>query len=546
MASLFGIPAERMKVPKIVAGSAVVDMEIEAPSPCAGVVCGAHGFCYEGACKCEPGFKTPQSCRGGGDCTCSQQRCASDCLTCAAGDTSNCTSCAMPLPLLQPGTGRCKASCPSAFYADPSGVCLPCDPSCAECTGPGATSCSSCDPIGGASHLRAGACVDSCGDGYYAEDHPLVRTCQPCHASCQACTGPRASQCSRCRANACAKSNCPAALKPHRDGTSCVSACPVGRYATGRHLGSNVSECLACDSACGACTGPTNRHCTRCAPGASLSGGACVLPCADGLWPAGSAGQCADCTNYDCAACSPADGTTCHACRSGWIRPALLDGACVAACPALHFADTSGACAACDAACASCDGHGAESCTSCSAASPSGFAYQLGGRCLPECPAGYAADARKLCLPCDATCATCSAPHDAHNCTACSAAPSAIAPYLHGGACTAFCPAGEYGAPASATAPGACLRCPAGCAACSNRTACTACTGGLTLRAGVCSSPASRAAVSRTEGYEQLLGTAASIKVRVRVRVRVKGSNPNRNPNRNPNPDPNPNQELGR
>ena len=72
----------------------------------------------------------------------------------------------MPLPLLQPGTGRCKASCPSAFYADPSGECLPCDPSCAECTGPGATSCSSCDPIGGASHLRAGACVDSCGDGY--------------------------------------------------------------------------------------------------------------------------------------------------------------------------------------------------------------------------------------------------------------------------------------------------------------------------------------------------------------------------------------------
>ena len=190
MASLFGIPAERMKVPKIVAGSAVVDMEIEAPSPCAGVVCGAHGFCYEGACKCEPGFKTPQSCRGGGDCTCSQQRCASDCLTCAAGDTSNCTSCAMPLPLLQPGTARCKASCPSAFYADPSGECLPCDPSCAECTGPGASSCSSCDPIGGASHLRAGACVDSCGDGYYAEDQPLVRTCQPCHASCQACTGP--------------------------------------------------------------------------------------------------------------------------------------------------------------------------------------------------------------------------------------------------------------------------------------------------------------------------------------------------------------------
>ena len=96
----------------------------------------------------------------------------------------------MPLPLLQPTIGRCKATCPSGSYADPSGVCMPCDASCAACTGPSASSCSSCDPVGVASHLRAGACVDSCGGGYYAEDQPLVRTCQTCHASCQACTGP--------------------------------------------------------------------------------------------------------------------------------------------------------------------------------------------------------------------------------------------------------------------------------------------------------------------------------------------------------------------
>ena len=116
MASLFGIPADRMKIPKIVAGSAVVEMEIEAPDACAGVRCGANGLCYEGICKCDEGFRTPQSCRGGGDCTCSEQRCASDCLTCVVGSTSNCTSCAMPLPLLQPATGRCKATCPSGSY----------------------------------------------------------------------------------------------------------------------------------------------------------------------------------------------------------------------------------------------------------------------------------------------------------------------------------------------------------------------------------------------------------------------------------------------
>ena len=133
----------------------------------------------------------------------------------------------MPLPLLQPATGRCKAACPSGSYADPSGICVQCDASCAACTGPGAFECSSCDPVGVASHLRAGACVDSCGGGYYAEDQPLVRTCQPCHASCQACTGPRASQCSACKADACAKSNCPPSRKPHLDGSSCLSTCPV-------------------------------------------------------------------------------------------------------------------------------------------------------------------------------------------------------------------------------------------------------------------------------------------------------------------------------
>ena len=79
-------------------------MEIEAPSACAGVVCGANGFCYEGACKCDDGFKTPQSCRGGGDCTCSQQRCASDCLSCTVGSgrylvsSSYIVSRAVPLP----------------------------------------------------------------------------------------------------------------------------------------------------------------------------------------------------------------------------------------------------------------------------------------------------------------------------------------------------------------------------------------------------------------------------------------------------------------
>ena len=91
----------------------------------------------------------------------------------------------------------------------------------------------------------------------------------------------------------------------------------------------------------------------------------CQLPCADGLWPACEDGECSACENYDCDVCSPTDGTTCLSCKSDWIRPILHNGACVAACPALHTYQphAKGACTACDDTCGTCDGSSASSCT---------------------------------------------------------------------------------------------------------------------------------------------------------------------------------------
>jgi len=217
LASLFGIPTDRLKIPEIVAGSALVSMEIEATPPCEGVVCGAHGHCFEGECICDAGYQTPRSgCAGGGECTCSQMICPADCHACdvnaTAAANANCTSCAPPLPLLL--DGRCVDECPAGQFADPSGLCVPCDASCASCRGPGATDCTSCEVIGVQSHLRDGSCVDACGAGYYADDHPLVRKCHRCHLSCATCTGPRASQCMSCKPNACSTSSCPKTLKP--------------------------------------------------------------------------------------------------------------------------------------------------------------------------------------------------------------------------------------------------------------------------------------------------------------------------------------------
>ena len=79
LASLFGIPAHRLKVPKIVAGSVQTEIEVLAEQPCDGHVCGEHGRCQDdtGAalCVCDAGYESPSDCEAG-DCVCSRQSCA--------------------------------------------------------------------------------------------------------------------------------------------------------------------------------------------------------------------------------------------------------------------------------------------------------------------------------------------------------------------------------------------------------------------------------------------------------------------------------------
>ena len=77
------------------------------------------------------------------------------------------------------------------------------------------------------------AALLGCGDGFYADE---ARECQPCHADCKTCTGPRASECSTCPKHSCVKSICPVQIKPLLDHTTCVSACPHGTYANAEHV----------------------------------------------------------------------------------------------------------------------------------------------------------------------------------------------------------------------------------------------------------------------------------------------------------------------
>ena len=128
MASLFGIPSERLRVPKIVAGSLSVDVEVLPDDLCKDVdTCGPNGACSEGECVCDDGWRTPEGCEGG-DCTCSRQivTCPTGCETCHASNQS-CTTCSPHYPLLY--EDRCHADCPIGSLPSPStGTCSSCHP----------------------------------------------------------------------------------------------------------------------------------------------------------------------------------------------------------------------------------------------------------------------------------------------------------------------------------------------------------------------------------------------------------------------------------
>ena len=226
LASLFGIPSFRLRIPKIVPGSALLDVEIGEVDACdVSLVptCGAHGRCYLGECDCDDGWRTPADCGDGGDCSCSEPICAAGCASCDPAAPDVCTACPLPgggnatnasaadgsILLLQ--NGSCVEDCGPGEYAAPGAVCAPCDASCATCD-QFATTCTSCAPLPAAGVAASGAplawlsgasCVSECPAKTYAEVVGGVRRCLPCHSTCSSCEGPRASQCSACTAHKC-------------------------------------------------------------------------------------------------------------------------------------------------------------------------------------------------------------------------------------------------------------------------------------------------------------------------------------------------------
>ncbi|ESU39739.1 Variant-specific surface protein [Giardia duodenalis] len=207
-------------------------------------------------------------------------------------------SCVDSCPANNPGrcdkNGICRCKCGSGTYLDTgTSNCEACDPVCADCTGPGASSCISC---ASGKYMKNGAsgktCVDpsECGDGYYIDTDS--RSCFQCGIEgCQTCTFSNSRvMCTKCsqgfvsvdssscvsqcngpnqQADGSGRCVCAEGFEPSSDGACIVkNTCPSD--ATGCSKCSASGECLSCaDSSHN--VQPSKRSCASGCPSGSES-----------------------------------------------------------------------------------------------------------------------------------------------------------------------------------------------------------------------------------------------------------------------------------
>ncbi|KAJ7327207.1 hypothetical protein JRQ81_016966, partial [Phrynocephalus forsythii] len=226
------------------------------------------------------------------------QACHPSCKTCEGGGPLTCTSCDSNLVLSH--MGSCTSSCFLGFYKDKNLHCKPCSSPCLSCdSGARCTSCRDPSKV-----LLFGECQDNCAPQYYL-DFP-TKTCKECDWSCNACDGPRNTDCSQCMDG-----------YVLQDG-ACAGRCPPAFYrAFDRCERCDDKHCLQCQAA-GACT-----HCE--AP-FFLLGSQCVSACGNRFYEDRGEQKCSACPN----GCLECDGSSvCLVCDSAVF---LHEGHCISHC----------------------------------------------------------------------------------------------------------------------------------------------------------------------------------------------------------------------
>ncbi|XP_034152338.1 extracellular matrix protein FRAS1 isoform X3 [Esox lucius] len=304
-----------------------------------------HGYCRTSCLEGQ--FLHPQ-----GFC----QECSSNCLRCVAdlqsGVGSVCLWCKVAKTLLL--GDHCVTRCPQGYFPW-HGACKKCHASCADCSGEGPLSCTSCPSPNVL--LSSGLCGPTCPLGYYADNN---RQCRACDWQCLTCE--TVGVCTSCRD--------PAKVL-------LFGECQYDSCAHQYYLNVTTRVCRECDWSCNACTGPLRTDCLQCMEGHVLQDGLCTQRCSPGSYQDGE--RCLSCDEH-CEVCQGPG--QCGRCQSPYVS---LQGHCVSECGRSYFLDTSLLlCTPCSSDCVECEGMGR--CTVCKQST-----YLKDGYCTLDCGQGFSA-----------------------------------------------------------------------------------------------------------------------------------------------------------
>uniref|UniRef100_A0A674NA07 Proprotein convertase subtilisin/kexin type 5b n=1 Tax=Takifugu rubripes TaxID=31033 RepID=A0A674NA07_TAKRU len=320
----------------------------------------------------------------------------------------------------------CHRSCPDRTYSvDTTMTCAPCeDDKCVTCD---PSQCYWCED---GFYALDGDCVEDCGEGFFADQES--RDCEPCHASCRACGGPRYEDCDSCRDGLKLKDG--ECLERRQ-----LTLCPEKQFPNGRSQSLVQGDCEPCHPSCKTCFGVFKENCSSCGAGLFLTAQqSCTAHCPSATFANKTSARCAECSQ-GCVVCQT--DQQCQHCRSGLY---LDNGACVEA-----WFPEGGVCKPCSPECASCQGDSSH-CLSCEQQ------YLLqDNSCRSQCLKGYYPSEGE-CHRCPAHCTTCT--QDG----LCTGEDCDQFYFLQAGQCVDDCPDGYFASQQQQE----CVRCHSDCASC--------------------------------------------------------------------------------
>ena len=197
----------------------------------------------------------------------------------------------------------------------------------------------------------------------------------------------------------------------HISSTQCDSVCPTSFYPN-----ATTMYCVACNSRCYTCTGPTTNECLTCYTSTQhrvINGSSCDCQTI-GYYDNGLTDICQACS-ITCLTCNFSSTSSCLTCNTTAYRTFDNAGSCP--CNVGYYDGGGSTCLKCAYSCVTCNGGAGSNCLTCPSLATT-FRNMSSGSC--NCINGYYNSGTNVtCLPCLYSCATCSA---SNVCTSCSSA----------------------------------------------------------------------------------------------------------------------------